>query len=126
MARADRDFVARLKAALDIVQVVQTYVPLTQRSGRFLALCPFHREKTPSFTVNPEKQIFHCFGCGKGGDVVTFVMEMDRLSFGEALRHLAGIAGLPMPDARSARAGEGRRERLLGALRHASEFYTAA
>ncbi len=126
MARADRDFVGRVKAALDIVQVIQAYVPLAQKSGRFVALCPFHREKTPSFWVHPEKQIFHCFGCGKGGDVVTFVMEMDRLSFGEALRHLAGLAGLPLPETRQGGAAEGRRERLLAALLKASEFYVAA
>jgi len=74
-----QDVIEQVQRGVDIVEVVRSYFPL-KRSGRnFVALCPFHSEKTPSFSVNPQKQIFKCFGCGKAGDVFGFVMAMDRL-----------------------------------------------
>lgn len=82
----------------DIVEVVSGYIPL-KRSGRtFKALCPFHQEKTPSFIVHPEKQIFHCFGCGTGGNVFSFLMKFENLTFPEALRNLAGKVNFPLPE----------------------------
>ncbi|MEX2263225.1 MAG: DNA primase [Bryobacteraceae bacterium] len=93
------DFVAQLKSSVDIVQVIGEYVRLKRSGtgGRYIGLCPFHNEKSPSFSVNGSLQFFKCFGCGMGGDVLKFVMEMDRLSFYEALKLLADRHGIPMP-----------------------------
>jgi DNA primase len=82
----------------DIVEVISGYVHLKKRGKNFLGLCPFHTEKTPSFTVSAEKQMYHCFGCGKGGNIFTFLMEMDKVSFVEAVRSLASKSGITIPD----------------------------
>ena len=84
----------QIRAANDIVEVIGAYVPLKRRGASFVALCPFHKEKTPSFHVHPQRQVFHCFGCHKGGDVFTFVQEYEHLSFVEAVRRLADRAGI--------------------------------
>lgn len=81
----------------DIAEIVSQYVHLQPKSGRLFGLCPFHKEKTPSFTVNPERGFFHCFGCGKGGNVIDFVMEMETLTYAEARRVLAERLGIPIP-----------------------------
>jgi DNA primase len=86
----------RVRNANDIVDVIGSYLPLKRAGANFVALCPFHKEKTPSFNVNPHRQIFHCFGCQKGGDVFTFVMEYDSVDFPEALRRLADRAKIPL------------------------------
>jgi DNA primase len=85
---------ARITDRLDMAEVVSEYVRLQNRGGRLWGLCPFHAEKTPSFTVNPEKSLFYCFGCHKGGSLFTFIMEMEKLSFVEAVRLLAEKAGV--------------------------------
>ncbi|MDW8381831.1 MAG: DNA primase [Verrucomicrobiota bacterium] len=86
----------QIRAANDIVEVIGSYLPLKRRGANFVALCPFHKEKTPSFHVHPQRQIFHCFGCHKGGDVFTFVQEYESVSFPEAVRRLAERAGIPL------------------------------
>lgn len=86
----------QIRAASDIVEVIGSYLPLKRAGANFVALCPFHREKTPSFHVNPQRQIFHCFGCHKGGDVFRFVQDFESLSFGEAVRRLAERAHIPL------------------------------
>jgi DNA primase len=93
------DFVEQLKSSLDIVKVVGEYVRLRRMgtTGRYVGLCPFHQEKTPSFSVNQTRQFYKCFGCGVSGDVLKFVMEMDGLTFPETLRQLAERNGIPMP-----------------------------
>src|SRR5215472_5107152 len=83
-------------AASDIVDIIGSYIPLKRAGANFTALCPFHREKTPSFNVNPHLQIFHCFGCHKGGDVFTFVKEFETIDFPEAVRRLAERARIPL------------------------------
>ncbi|MBK8100180.1 MAG: DNA primase [Planctomycetes bacterium] len=86
----------RVKEATDLVALIETYLPLKRAGRQMVALCPFHPERTPSFYVNPQNQFFHCFGCGKSGDVFTFVMEREGLSFREAMELLAERAGIPL------------------------------
>ncbi|HEV2434747.1 MAG TPA: DNA primase [Verrucomicrobiae bacterium] len=86
----------RIRAASDIVDVIGSYLPLKKAGANFVALCPFHKEKTPSFNVNPHRQIFHCFGCHKGGDVFTFVKEHENIGFVDAVRRLADRAKIPL------------------------------
>ncbi|HVU27899.1 MAG TPA: DNA primase [Verrucomicrobiae bacterium] len=86
----------RIRAASDIVDIIGGYLPLKKAGANFVALCPFHKEKTPSFNVNPHKQIFHCFGCHKGGDVFTFVKEYENIGFVDAVRRLAERAKIPL------------------------------
>src|SRR5579885_845453 len=90
-------FADRVKQQADIVRVVGEYVRLKKSGANFTGLCPFHAEKTPSFAVHPTKQIYHCFGCGKGGDVFSFVMEMEKCQFPEAVRIVAEKCGIPIP-----------------------------
>jgi DNA primase len=100
--------IAEILSRTDIVELIGSYLPLKAAGRTHKALCPFHNEKTPSFVVNPERQIFHCFGCGEGGDAITFLMKQDRMSFLEAVRYLASRAGVPLPVVRGEKgAGEG-------------------
>jgi DNA primase len=93
------DFVEHLKSSIDIVKVIGEYVRLRKvgATGRYMGLCPFHQEKTPSFNVNQTRQFYKCFGCGKGGDVLSFVMEIEGLTFPEAKKLLAERNGIPLP-----------------------------
>ncbi|MCL5099306.1 MAG: DNA primase [Candidatus Omnitrophica bacterium] len=86
----------QIRAASDIVDVISARFPLKRAGANFVALCPFHKEKTPSFSVNPQKQIFYCFGCHKGGDVFAFIQAYDNVGFTEAVRQLADRAGIPL------------------------------
>lgn len=95
--RYSEALIDEIKVNNDIVDIISQYVIL-KRSGRnFLGLCPFHKEKTPSFSVSPDKQIFHCFGCGVGGDVISFVCKMENINYREALETLAEKAGITLP-----------------------------
>ncbi len=117
-------FLDELNGRLNIVDVVSAYLPLTKKGANYWGLCPFHHEKTPSFSVNEAKQIFHCFGCGKGGGAARFVMEMESLTFPEAVRKLAGQAGLEMPEEDAGDSGRReRRRRVLELNREAARFY---
>lgn len=87
-----------VRRASDIVEIVSAHVKLKKRGKNYTGLCPFHTEKTPSFTVSAEKQMYHCFGCGKGGNVFTFVMDLEKVSFAEAVRSLAARAGIPIAE----------------------------
>jgi DNA primase len=114
----------QVRSATDIVQVIGERVALRRVGRRYAGLCPFHQEKTPSFSVNPEFQIWHCFGCGKGGDVFSFLMEIDKLSFPEALKELADRAGIELPR-REGTAGGETRDRLYQANALARDFFAA-
>ncbi|MFZ0212504.1 MAG: DNA primase [Candidatus Acidiferrales bacterium] len=121
-------FAERVKQQADIVRVIGEYVRLKKSGQNFTGLCPFHQEKTPSFAVHPVKQIYHCFGCGVGGDVFKFVMEMDKLAFPEAVRSVAEKCGIPIPKPRD-RSPEERRENqqrsaLVEIHREAAAFFT--
>lgn len=93
-----RSFIEQLTAQCDIEDIVRSYVPLKRAGRTAKALCPFHSEKTPSFVVYPENQSFYCFGCGKGGDVIRFIMEAEHLDYPEAVRFLAARAGMTVPE----------------------------
>src|SRR6201998_3127379 len=117
----------RVKQQADIVRVVGEYVRLKKTGKDFSGLCPFHQEKTPSFTVSPIKQIFYCFGCGKGGDVFNFVMEVDKSPFPEAVRTVAEKCGIAIPRQKE-RSAEERQETqhratLLEMHREAQAFF---
>ena len=86
----------QIRAASDIVDVIGGYIPLKRAGANFVALCPFHKEKSPSFNVSPQRQVFHCFGCHKGGDVFTFVREYENIDFMDAVRRLAERARIPL------------------------------
>lgn len=116
-------FLQELSEKNDIVDVVSGYVRLSKKSGQNLfGLCPFHSEKTPSFSVNPSRQIYHCFGCGKGGSVINFIMEIENLSFPEAVEFLARRAGMTIPE-QDTDPGRPRRERLYALNRAAAHFF---
>jgi len=95
--RYPQTFIDDLKRQADIVRVVQDYVQLKKKGSNWMACCPFHKEKTPSFSVSPAKEIFYCFGCHKGGSVFNFVMEMERVSFPDAIKLVAEKSGVPLP-----------------------------
>lgn len=115
-----------LRSRSDIVQVISGYVALNKKGRNYWGLCPFHGEKTASFSVDGEHQLYYCFGCKAGGNVITFIMEMERLSFHEAVEQLAERAHLPLPEMEKDEDYERRRsqrERLLAANREAARFY---
>ena len=116
-------FIDELVARSEISDVVSSYVHLTKKGNNLWGLCPFHNEKTPSFSVSPDKQIYHCFGCGKGGGVISFIMEMENLSFPDAVRLLAQRAGMEVPETGTDEAGRKKRARLLAANKDAARFY---
>ena len=117
------NFIQELTERSDIVDVVGSYVSLGKRSGANLfGLCPFHNERTPSFAVNPAGQFYHCFGCGKGGGVINFIMEVENLSYPDAVAFLAKRAGMQMPEDSFDRDAK-KRSRLLAANRDAARWF---
>ena len=121
--RIPREFIDELLARLDVVEVINRRVPLKKAGKDFKACCPFHNEKTPSFTVSRPKQFYHCFGCGVSGTAITFLMEFEHLSFPEAVEELAGEAGLEVPDTGPARSGDNPTLPLLEILGEVSRYY---
>jgi DNA primase len=116
----------RIRNENPVYDVVSDYVTLKKSGRSFMGLCPFHSEKTPSFTVNPERQIFHCFGCGEGGNVIGFIMKRESLSFPEAVRFLAARRGIEVPEFTAGRREEkGLKERLLLANEAAAATFRA-
>src|SRR5438552_9052901 len=123
-ARSMEEAKEEVRAASDIVQIVGERVPLRRMGRAWKGLCPFHAEKTPSFTVNSERQMWHCFGCNRGGDVFSFLMEIDKVVFPEAVAALAERAGVELP-ASGRGAGDGKRDRLYQANALANDFFRA-
>ena len=113
--------VEQIKNSLDIVDVISKYVVLKKAGHNYSGLCPFHNEKTPSFVVTPDKQIFKCFGCGEGGDVFTFLMKINNQSFNEVIEEQALNLGIELPKFNKKNAIENKafRERLYDAMEHA-------
>ena len=118
-----QSFMDELIARNDIADVVGTYVHLIPKGGSLWGCCPFHNEKTPSFHVLQDKQIYYCFGCKKGGGVINFIMEEENLSFPDAVRFLARRAGMEVPEEDGDREAARRRQRLLDLNRDAAKFY---
>jgi len=115
----DKEVIERIMEANDIVEVIGEYIPLQKVGKNYRALCPFHVEKTPSFYVSPEKQLYHCFGCKAGGNVITFVMNFERIGFTDAVRKLAERTGIRLEKKRI----KGPEEKFYKALEFAREFY---
>ena len=118
-----------LRARADIVEVVSSYVPLKKNGHRYVGLCPFHNEKTPSFNVDGQKQVYYCFGCKAGGSVVQFVMDIERMEFAEAVAHLAERLHMPLPELQNDPEYERRRslkERIFLANQAAARLYHQA
>jgi DNA primase len=94
----EQHFIDDLKTRADLVRIIEPYAPLKKKGANWMGCCPFHQEKTPSFSVNPAKGFYKCFGCGKGGSAFNFVMEMEGLNFPEAIKRVAEISGVPLPE----------------------------
>ena len=117
------EYIEELTRRTDIVELVGSYVQLTRKGANLFGLCPFHSEKTGSFSVSPDKQIYYCFGCKRGGGVINFIMEEENLSFPDAVRFLAKRAGMEVPEEDGDREAGRRRQRLLDLNRDAARFY---
>ncbi|MFH1415786.1 MAG: DNA primase [Elusimicrobiota bacterium] len=122
----DHDTIASIREASDIVSIIEEYFPLKRAGANYKALCPFHQEKTASFVVSPEKQIFHCFSCGESGDIFTFVMKMDRMEFPETLKRLADRAGIKIEFKRDNNRDKqrDRKEEIIKVNERATAFYS--
>ena len=113
MSKYDNSFTDELRQRLSLVDVISRRVPLTKKGQNYWGCCPFHNEKTPSFSVNEDKGFYHCFGCGEHGDIISFIMKSENLDFVNALKELANMAGIKMPEngiARSLRRLRSRRQ----------------
>ena len=120
--RFDDHFLEDIRAATDIVELISPYVKLKKKGKNWFGLCPFHNEKTPSFSVNQDRAMYYCFGCGAGGNAITFLTEHDGMSFPQAVEELAQRAGIPLPK-RHAEPGTDTRDQLYEALEAAAKFY---
>ena len=124
--RYSDDIIEEVRQKNDIVDVVSQYVKLTRKGSSYFGLCPFHNEKTPSFSVTPGKQMYYCFGCGAGGNVFNFIMEYENYTFGEALKHLADRAGVELPQieySREVREKAQERAELLEINKQAAQYF---
>ena len=122
----DSQWLSKLRDSNDLVTLVSTYIPVIRKGRNFWANCPFHHEKTPSFSINENEQFYHCFGCGESGDVITFVMKMESLDFMSAIKFLADRCGMQMPElegAKDLQLQKQKRDRLLSMMNYAKEYY---
>ena len=120
------ELIEEVRTKNDIVSVISGYVRMQKKGSSYFGLCPFHNEKSPSFSVSPSKQMYYCFGCGAGGNVITFVMEYENATFQEAIKMLADRAGVNLPEmeyTEEARRKESRRARLLEVQKEAAKYY---
>ncbi|MFB6097586.1 MAG: DNA primase [Salinibacter sp.] len=115
--------VEEVRASADLVEVAEDYVQLKQSGSRYMGLCPFHNEDTPSFSVDPDQNLYYCFGCGNGGDVFKFVQEIEGVGFLESVRILAERYGIPLPEEEADPEAANEREAILHALRFAARFF---
>jgi len=118
-----QDTIEQIRQAVDIVQIIGEYLKLKKRGSRYLALCPFHTEKTPSFSISSEKQLYYCFGCGKGGTVFTFLMEHEGMSYVEAIKYLAGKVNIPIKEDSTTDFKREQNEKIYFANQVALEYF---
>lgn len=121
-----QSFIQELLSRLDIVEVISRHVPLKKTGKNYIACCPFHREKTPSFTVTPSKQIYKCFGCGAFGDAIRFTMNYEGLNYPEAIKALAGRLGMVVPEDEEGKKRSAKAKTLYDHMKEAADFYRAS
>ena len=124
--RYSEDLIEEIRMKNDIVDVISGYVKLQRKGSSYFGLCPFHNEKSPSFSVSPGKQMYYCFGCGAGGNVLTFIMEYENFSFPEALQFLADRAGVELPKldySREAKEQADKKAQLLQINKEAAKYF---
>jgi len=119
----EKEKIEEIRNKNDIVSVISEYVPLKKRGRNFLGPCPFHSEKDPSFTVSPEKQIFHCFGCNEGGNVFSFLMKIENITFIQAVAELGAKANIDLPEIKSTGPSKGETDKLYQVMSLAAQFY---
>ena len=120
------EIIAEVRSRVDIVSVLSRFLSLQKKGANYVCCCPFHNEKTPSFSVNQSRQIYKCFGCGVGGNVITFLQKYENMTFTEAMEYLAPIAGVTLPErdqSEEAKARTNRKMRLYEANKHAANFF---
>ena len=123
------DIIAQIKSRIDVLDLLSKYVSVIKIGNRYKALCPFHNEQTPSFVISKENQAYHCFGCGKGGNIFSFIMDKESLSFPEAVQFLGNMCGVMIPDknfsgdAREYKEKQENKKVLLQIHREAAKFY---
>ena len=120
MARYSEEIIEQVRQSNDIVDIISQYVHLTRKGRNYFGLCPFHNEKSPSFSVSPERQIFHCFGCGVGGNIYTFLMKIEGIGFKDAIEQLAERANIQLP--RIENPEEDRKEELKAKIYKINQF----
>src|ERR1700744_5156109 len=109
----DQDFIDKVRESTNLIDIISQYVELKKSGNGYVGLCPFHNEKTPSFSVSEDKQVYHCFGCKASGNVVTFVQQQQGLTFPETIEFLARRAGLAIPESSKAPSGDGSKRDTL-------------
>ncbi|NJM38898.1 MAG: hypothetical protein HC845_14105 [Akkermansiaceae bacterium] len=128
MAQISKESIEKVLEATDIVDLIGSYIQVKKAGSQYKALCPFHHEKSPSFTITPSRQYFHCFGCGKGGSAITFIRDYENLPFVDAVKKLATRAGIHLvEEASDPKEDQSRRARgrLLDVHREATAFSTS-
>ena len=126
MAYYSDELIEEVRSRNDIVDVISGYVRLQKKGSTYFGLCPFHNEKTPSFSVSPAKQMYYCFGCGAGGNVITFIMQYENYTFQEALQMLADRAGIDLPKQEltaEQRKAADRRAKILEVNKLAAKYF---
>ena len=117
------EIIEEVRSRNDIVDVISSYVRLQKKGSSYFGLCPFHNEKSPSFSVSRQKQMYYCFGCGAGGNVFTFLMEYENYTFVEALKYLADRAGVELPEEEYSREAKERAEEQMRQKQSIQEYY---
>ena len=122
MAVSYENIIEKIKEQMNIVDLIEEYLYLKKSGSNHIGLCPFHNEKTPSFTVSDEKQIFHCFGCGAGGDGITFIMQRENLDFMDAVRFLADKYNIPWEEEVNPKDEEAKKD-IFNINKEAAKFF---